>query len=161
MGIFSDDNINEAERLILSIRGLTKNQQWAFIEGFKDGYEEIKNTDKDIKPVSRLVKKALSVGYSQEDLEKIYSEQDLGALEEFGFRFGVLIGLLVNHPTFVIDNAIVNLIVQYINSLKEIPEYFALVNGKIKLWKGKMTSEMLSRMPETAGRRYAYFIENI
>src|SRR3989344_351108 len=154
MGLFSDADIDEAWQFIQTLPELTEDQKLAFIEGFQEGWKKAKEIEPDILQLNPIVKRTYAVSYSKEDLK---TNDDF---KKFGFQMGVLVAVLKYNPILVFDNMVINWFVNYINSLKEIPEYFEFFKRKISEWNTHIRSQ-LPQLADNARRRYAYFIERI
>lgn len=169
MGIFSDEDINEAEKLIeeelkkkkeLQAREDAEKEKkrirLEFLEGFEEGWKKTKRSGKnsqEYQTIFELVRADKLLGYLSADINK--------NLKEFAYGFGLLVGIFKHHPMMVIDIATVQWFIKCVNILENKPSYHKFIEKRIKIWNKRIKSEWWPNINNGDKNRYLLFIKSV
>jgi len=170
IGIFSDDDINDAERLIEEAlkRPTQKPQQQyvtnlrdddkkkiklEFLVGFEKGYKKTKSVSNGEYPLGRI-KVNLTLG----DLKVDQFKQP----QDFGYGLGVLVGAMKFHPTYVLgDTTTVLHFMEQVHYLRDNkPEYYKMIEKRLKLWNEKIKG-VIGELKEEEREHYKYLLKRL
>ncbi len=167
MGIFSDDEVNEAERLIedelkrneeLRLRAINEREKkkirLEFLESFEKGWKEAKKIYEGPGGAYQL-----NAGWLMQ-----YLNADLNKnLKDFAYGFGFLVGIFRHHPILVLETS--GWFIRYVNALKDKPEFYKFIVKRVNVWNKRIKAmfakgEIWSRTEEMK-RRYLEFIKSV
>ena len=169
MGLFSDEDVNDAWLMIKSEPKLTRYGKLKFIKGFEGYWRQIKETREITSKlftefhirlvVFEFLADPWTVGTSQRN--RIYENP-----KNFGIALGCLVGLLRFHPEFVFYNEfITSMFIRNILALKDTPTHRNFIAKIVQVWKAKMLRQFKKikdkqRLREEL-QKYEHFIGEI
>jgi len=172
-GIFSDEDINEAERLIKEgfkkppVKGLSLEAKLTdeekerikreFLKGFEEGWKDTKSSEGKWGRRGRYMGE-LSVGLGMDYLNvDIYREP-----RKFGIGFGALVGTLKFQPKFIVSRPhITDHFFNYVKFLKQHqPTYYQMIEKRLKRWNQNM-KEHLGELSKAEQDRYIWLLKRM
>ena len=160
MGIFSDDDVNDAEKLVGEEAGRIQ-----FLRGFENGWKEVKRqkfeggrSQEEIKDMAHFM--GLSIEYFLSELKQYKADYLEKNPLQFGFRLGHIVATLRFHPPIILRLK-PDEIVQLINALKEsYPKYYNFLVARFQKWNKKVRTQLKILEPPQIGN-YKYLIKQL
>lgn len=166
MGIFSDEEINEADRLIsgeleekvqAQSRAISEQERkrlrLEFLEGFEKGWKWAKNEYSTDPGTRSMITSGDLMRYLRTDTDK--------NIKDFAYGLGLLVGYFRHLPTVVIGITQVSWFEKYVNALKDKPEYYKFIVKRVRRWTKVIQTKYWSGLGEDDKRRYLKFIKSV
>ena len=170
MGIFSDDDINEAERMMKDLTP-EKKKQLDFLKGFEEGWKHIRYTSRGVftergfRDSTHQTLKAIPTLWNWHHEWKSLVEADPDWLKSYGRIVGYLIGIMRFDPIALIRKESIEIAIDDIKKLVSEPLAGRKVDVMIKKmlknhWNSTIKSQ-LNQLSLVEKQNYYIFIKSI
>lgn len=165
MGIFSDDDVNEAEGLIkgeLEKRVELKSRSDAEKEKARLKLEFLKGFEEGWKAWKHLFKSKGTKVDGIWNVPQYISKDLLQNPYEFGLGFGYLVGFLKFDPIGVLGcgHKGADAIIESVKLLKDKPQYYKMLEKRIIRWNNSI-KPYVKNLDEQRQKQYLYIIKNV
>ena len=148
MGLFSDDEINEAEALVSE--SWNKESRIEFLKGFEESYKWTKKARND--EISAKAQEFLNEVIKHDYADPSAYERNTYRIKQFGHMFGTLVSLFKYHPNLILnyeDQYTNRLCLLFIKQLKsQSPKYYDFIKKRVIVWADKIKANPTELSPQ-------------